>query len=150
MKKFVLLNLVLLLAATMAFAGNSKAEMFSYDKKQVQSEFAQLNQLEKFVNAHEGASLNEIKTFNDAPALAGFNSQSPMSPMFDFDDMEWVPFAWGFLCCPVGFFVVAINDSSSKDEKTSFWIGAIASAVINATWNIIVWTSTSAAVSTTP
>ncbi|MFW6019159.1 MAG: hypothetical protein ACOCPM_01135 [Bacteroidales bacterium] len=131
MKKFVLLNLIVLFAVAITFAGNSKAEMFSYEKEQVQSEFAEMNQLENFVNTHEGATLNEIKSFRDAPDFAGINSPSPENMLFDINDMEWGSFAWGFLCCPVGFFVVALNDRRSQHEKTSFWIGAITSAVLS-------------------
>lgn len=131
MKKIVLLNVALLFIAATAFGENSKAQLFSYDKKEVRSEFAQLNQLEQYVNVHEGATLSEIQTFYDAPKFAGPNRKSSvMSPMFDFDDMDWGSFAWGLCCCPVGVFTVALNDSKSSDEKTSYWIGVISSAVI--------------------
>ena len=38
--------------------------------------------------------------------------------------VDWNSFAWGFCCCPVGFFTVAVNNNSDSDMKTSYWIGA--------------------------
>ena len=51
--------------------------------------------------------------------------------MFTIDDMDWGSFAWGFCCCPIGFFVVAINDDKTQEQKTSYWIGVIAGVVLD-------------------
>lgn len=128
MKKFMLLNFAMLFIAITAFGGNSKAELFDYDKKEVQSEFEEINQVEQFVSTHQDATFQDVQSFYDANGLN--NPSKGMVPLFSIDDMEWGAFAWGFLCCPVGFFVVGINDSKRQDEKTSYWIGVVTSAVI--------------------
>ena len=129
MKKIILLTAVTLFMAATAFGGNSKADLFSYDKKEVQSDFKEINKVEQYVSAHQDATLHDVQTFYD---VNGLNNQSDeMALLFDLDDMEWGSFAWGFCCWPVGFFVVGINDSKSQDEKTSYWIGTGTVVLLN-------------------
>ncbi|MGB3468652.1 MAG: hypothetical protein WBA74_25430 [Cyclobacteriaceae bacterium] len=66
-------------------------------------------------------NLTELKAVNSIEATEGFS----------IDDMDWGSFAWGLLCCPIGFFVVAINGNKSKEQKTSFWIGWGVGVVLN-------------------
>ncbi len=143
MKKGILFSFMLLLISSVAFSGTTSDELFSYDKNQVEQEFTELNQLEAYVNANQGVTLADVQLeFN-----SNFNMQS--SPLkFDFGDIEWGAFAWGFLCCPVGFFVVVLDDRARKDEKTSFWIGVITNVVINGIINAIYWTAVANAVTT--
>lgn len=89
-----------------------------------------LNELEAIVIANPAITINEVN------ANFGYNlemdSYALMASKFTLDDMEWGPFLWGFLCCPVGLFVVVTNDRSTKDEKTSYWLGVGAGVVLNA------------------
>ena len=45
--------------------------------------------------------------------------------------MDWGSFAWGLLCCPVGFFVVVTNKDKEQAQKTSFWVGWLTAVIIN-------------------
>lgn len=101
------------------------------------SDFAELDQLEKEVKENglvdydalvqsnpdllSNLNLTNLRTINSAEATEGFS----------FDDMDWGAFAWGLLCCPIGFFVVAINGNKTSDQKASFWIGWGVGAVLN-------------------
>jgi len=127
---------VLMLSTQMLFAAPALSsvevadEDIAFNEEAFEAEFAELNNLEEAVLSNEVASIEEaaemgynMDNFNNLNAIASAQG-------FSFDNMDWVSFAWGFFCCPVGFFVVAINKDKSSDEKTSFWIGAIISSVI--------------------
>ncbi len=144
MKKELLLSFMLLLISSVAFSGTTNDELFSYDKNQVEQEFAELNQLEAYVDANQGITMADVQL----EFQSNFNMQA--SPLkFDFGDIEWGAFAWGFLCCPVGLFVVALNDRARKDEKTSYWIGVIANAVLSSITTVIYYVAFAATVTTT-
>ena len=46
--------------------------------------------------------------------------------------MDWASFAWGFLCCPIGFFVIITNKDKDSSQKKSFWIGTITGVILGA------------------
>lgn len=101
------------------------------------SDFAELDQLEQQIKENglldydaliksnpellSDLNLTNLRTINSVEATEGFS----------FDDMDWGSFAWGLLCCPVGFFVVAINGNKTSEQKASFWIGWGVGAVLN-------------------
>ncbi len=130
MKKVTLLLMMAVFAISTAFAGN--ANLFSYNQDELNQEFEQLNALEGYVLANQGVAISDVENnpLFGTMDFSGMKHSSPMGAMFSIEDMDWIAFAWGFICCPVGFFVVAIDDDSSKEEKISFWIGAIVSAVL--------------------
>lgn len=110
----------------------SNAELFEVDRQALQTEFSDLTEIEAYVLANQGVSLDEMQT-NPLIVSMDLNilrTASPMGAMFSIDDMDWGSFAWGLLCCPIGFFVVGINGDSTQDEKTSYWIGVIVSAIL--------------------
>ncbi len=132
-KNFLTIPLLLLLLPLMA-VGSNHAQFFSYDKEAVEETFSQLDQLEKQIILQTGINNESLSgkslMYSD---LTGINASSvPVSPLFGINDMDWGAFAWGFLCCPVGFFVVAINKQKPQRSKTSYWIGVIASSVLSA------------------
>lgn len=130
MKKVTLLLMMAVFAISTAFAGN--ANLFTYNQDELNQEFEQLNALEGYVLANQGVAITDVENnpLFGTMDFSGMKHSSPMGAMFSIEDMDWIAFAWGFICCPVGFFVVAIDDDSSKEEKISFWIGAIVSAVL--------------------
>lgn len=130
MKKVTLLLMMAVFAISTAFAGN--ANLFTYNQDELNQEFEQLNALEGYVLANQGVAITDVENnpLFGTMDFSGMKHASPMGAMFSIEDMDWIAFAWGFFCCPVGFFVVAIDDDSSKDEKMSFWIGVLVSAVI--------------------
>lgn len=133
MRKLLSTLLLALFAFTFnGFAGN--ADLFQVDRQSLTAEFADINELETYVLSNQGVSLEEMQS---NPLLVSMDlnilrTASPMGAMFSIDDMDWGAFAWGLLCCPIGFFVVGISGSASQDEKTSYWIGVIVSAVLGA------------------
>jgi hypothetical protein len=125
MKIRLLLFLMMLGLTQVAFAGNG--DLFSYDKQALEQEFAGLQQLEDYLTANPEMTLGQIQQ-NPAVLpvslnLSAMQSAGPLGAMFTIDDMDWGSFAWGYCCAPVGFFVVAINDKKSSDQKLSYWIG---------------------------
>jgi hypothetical protein len=128
MKKITLL-IVAFFTVTFIYAGN--ADLFSIDEQELNSEFAELTALEEFVQTNDMMSLEEIITTNSFD-LTSFNLNSFGASSQDAEfAFRWEGFLWGFLCCPIGFFVVAVNKNKDHDQKLSFWIGVAASSVIN-------------------
>ncbi|MDA7501717.1 hypothetical protein N8482_00420 [Chitinophagales bacterium] len=122
-----LLALLIYFACSLSLSASS-ADLFSYDKGALETEMSSLNQLEQLVKAQPGVSA-ELLAFEsnlNVNLASGYGAAAD----FSIDEMEWDAFAWGFCCWPVGFFLVAINDEASRDEKTSYWIGLIVSAVL--------------------
>lgn len=135
MKQFLTIAFFLLMASSSSFAIN--ADLFQIDDQAIQTELSELTQLESLVAANPALTFNEISSSLDFELES--NSYALMASKFTLDDMEWIPFLWGFLCCPVGLFVVVTNDSSTKDEKTSYWIGVAANVLISGITNAIIY-----------
>ena len=53
------------------------ADLFKVDDQEINAEFAQLNELEQFVEANEGLTLSEINTNN--PLVQNLNNSSDIS-----------------------------------------------------------------------
>lgn len=102
-------------------------EQLSLDVTAFEAEFSELEQLESAVFAGEITSLDEVE-------IAGMNTNKNYGIAATTGDLEfdWPAALWGFLCCPVGFFIYVTNKNRTKDEKTSFWIGFAAGTVLNA------------------
>lgn len=101
------------------------------------SDFAELEVLEKQIKENGLEDYNSLVQTNpdlltdlNLTDLRSLNSLEATEG-FTFDDMDWGSFAWGILCCPIGFFVVAINGNKSQDQKASFWIGWGVGVVLN-------------------
>lgn len=119
-----------------ALRAESYADVFSMDETSIQEEFAALNQLESYVLT-QGTTVSVSALPSDIVpqnfnAAAGLNS-----PNFTIDDMDWGSFAWGFCCCPVGFFVVAISPQKDSAQKLSYWIGVGVGTILGAITNVI-------------
>lgn len=130
-KLFILIFLVSVSA--MSFAGN--ASMFSYDADELNTEFSELQVMETMIITNQNLTITDFEQM-DADWLSyidlgAMKTASPIQAMFGIDDVDWMSFAWGFCCCPVGFFIVVLDDDKSKDEKLSFWIGVGVSFVLS-------------------
>ncbi len=133
MKKLALL--LSLFIVPLFYASATTENPHNLNKGQFEKDFQELKQLEAHVKGNASTTYREVKN-NNPELLEGINiakssNAKAMATGFSFSDIEWGPFAWGFCCAPVGFFVVAINDDKSKNEKISFWIGAGVSAVFS-------------------
>ena len=131
MKKIFIL-LFFVSTTILSFGGN--AALFSYDADELQSEFTDLQSLETMVIANQNLTIADFEQMDvdwlNRIDLEKMKTTSPVQAMFGIEDMDWTAFAWGFCCCPVGFFTIAIKDDKSSDEKLSFWVGVGVSVVI--------------------
>ena len=130
MKKLFTLAIMLAFALSSSFA--SDAGLFSYDQAAVDVQFEQLNELESYVLKNQGVSLTDMQTVNNE-ILMGLNlhpiAGTPFGPNQAMLDFDLGAFLWGLICCPVGFFVIVTNKDKTGDQKLSYWIGVVVSAV---------------------
>ncbi len=116
----------------MTFAGN--ASIFSYDADELNTEFSELQVMETMIITNQNLTITDFERM-DADWLSyidlgAMKVASPVQAMFGFNDLDLVSFAWGFCCCPVGFFTIINNENKSSDEKTSFWFGVLGGTVL--------------------
>jgi hypothetical protein len=134
MKKITLiLSLCLIMLAV-----NTKAnDDFSYDLNIINTELAELNQVEKIILENENQSIIVLnqqisENLSYGTKFIEYNKiHSPMQQQFSMEEMDWGSFAWGFCCCPIGFFTVAISKEKDSAQKASYWIGVGVSTVFS-------------------
>lgn len=136
MKKILLLFFVFLPFVSFA----TDASLFDLDEAALAEEFSELQTLEEAVvddpmmTLDQAASMNLVtEAFALAPSADGFEDSD-----FAF---QWEGFLWGFLCCPIGLFVIAVNSTKTKDNKISFWIGVAVSSVVSLVYEIALLSS---------
>jgi hypothetical protein len=116
-----------LLLPCLSFANN----LYDFDEKALDAEFAELTAFEEKIIASDFSTeiVSEIKekSFIELAASEPI-SVDQSNELY----MDWGSFAWGFCCCPVGFFVVAVSNQADHDMKTSYWIGVGANVVLGA------------------
>ncbi len=128
MKRLLLLSLAFL-AVNLSFAGS--ADLFRVNEQELNDEFADLSALENFVQNNNFISLHAIVDGNlyDVSTVNVNTMAASLQGSFAF---QWEGFLWGFLCCPVGLFVIALNENKDRDQKVSYWIGVAAATVLSA------------------
>lgn len=132
--------LAFLMLSTQSLFASSKelivtTEDMNFDVAGFEAEFAALDQLEKLVKEEGITSFAELESKESVSLdLTDFKSTNSITATqgFDWDNFDWPSGLWGFLCCPIGFFVVITNKDKTKDQKISFWIGVAASTVLSA------------------
>ncbi len=133
MRKFILMSWILVMLSFSFVYATNTASLFQYDKASVESEFSELNQLEQYVHNHESGSIRNMEHLSKVMGVMQDDEEAASSDNgFAMDDMDWGAFAWGFCCCPIGFFTVAINSNKTNDQKLSYWIGVGVSTVLSA------------------
>ncbi len=135
MKHFLTIILLFFMVSANSLATN--ADLFSIDEIAMEAQLSELTELESLVTSSPDLTFDEVASTLDFELEA--HSYALMASKFTLDDMEWGPFLWGFLCCPVGLFVVVLDDSSTKNEKLSYWIGVGANVVLSGITNGIVF-----------
>ena len=131
--KRIILFFIMLSAFNCTFASG---HLFQIDEKALEEEFQELSTLEATVLAHPSMDVSEARDLNYLPEE--FTSASADGFEGSNFSFQWEGFLWGFLCCPVGVFVVVLNKHKSKDNKTSFWIGVAANTVLSALQTIAI------------
>ncbi len=131
MVKKILISIIFTIVFATANATN--ASLFELDLQQLTNDFNLLNQIEQNVLSNK---INNTADMLNAGYFINnnlFNNYINAQSDFVF---EWEGFLWGFLCCPVGFFVVAVNSNKTKDNKISYWIGVCANSVLSTAYSI--------------
>jgi hypothetical protein len=120
MKK-ALFTALLALAFNLGFAAES-ADLFKVDDQEINTEFAQLNELEQFVNANEGITLEEINPSN--PLVQNVNNSSDILGILSTlrgDAPLGIPsFVWGLCLSWVGVLVVYFVADDRDETKKAF------------------------------
>jgi hypothetical protein len=121
----------LLFTALLALAFNlgnatENAELFKVDDQEINAEFAQLNELEQFVEANEGLTLSEINTNN--PLVQNLNNSSDilgvLSTLRGEPPLGIPSFAWG-ACFGVAGIAVVYFVSDDRDETKKAFKGCV-------------------------
>lgn len=132
----------LLLAITFVAGGMfvSKAEnasLFQYNKDAVNKEMTQLNQVESYVNAHDGVTLSQLKNENNA-VIQNMNLNSNAGFASVADGPAGIPsFVWGFCLSWVGILIVYLVVQDSDETKKALY-GCIVSAALYILWWVFV------------
>ncbi len=103
---------------------------FTYDKILLAQEFIDVNEANCWIETTD-ASYLDFQSNHYLYRKINLSNHIAVQPNFSFEEMEWLSFAWGLCCCPIGFFVVTLDKDSSKEDKTSFWIGVLAGIIIS-------------------
>ena len=117
-------------------ASASNVDLFSYDLSEINTELSDLEVVENIIAQNQNSTIDEInrKIINNNFLNSSFDTNYKSSLMsrnaFTIDDMDWGAFAWGLLCCPVGFFVVVTNKDKEKAQKTSFFVGWLTGLIV--------------------
>jgi len=127
----------LVLALAFVFnASASNADLFSYDLSEINTELSDLEIVENVIAQNQNSTIEEVnrKIINNNFLNSSFDTNYKSSLMsrnaFTIDDMDWGAFAWGLLCCPVGFFVVVTNKDKEKAQKASFFVGWLTAIIV--------------------
>ncbi len=134
MKKLLLAIVACFVFTSLSYGTN--ADLFELNEEKINTEFAELNELEAYVSMNENVTIHNIYQEN-AGLVNGMNlSYGPEGMMarnaFSLDDMQWDSFAWGFCCWPIGIFTVLLNDEKGSNHKISYFIGIGTVVVLNA------------------
>ena len=131
-----LFSICLAFASSLGFAGN--AELFNVDEQELNTEFAQLNELEAFVEANEGITISEINAENPLVTnmatssdilgvLASLNGDAPLG----------IPsFVWGLCLSWVGVLVVYFV-ADDRDETKKAFTGCAVNAGLYIIWVVV-------------
>jgi hypothetical protein len=115
MKKILSLISILALSFTVATA----AEPINFDAQNIDSEFEQLNKIEKFVINNEGTTLDNLKSQN-SELLSDINIEADAASVVASSDLPaGIPaFWWGCVLSWVGLILVyVLTDKDSAQTK---------------------------------
>lgn len=133
MIKKVLFGAILALACNVGMA-NADASLFAVNEQEISNEFAQLNELEQYVNANEGVTLSSMDESN--PLIANVSSSS--NAMGALSAMGEPPlgipsFLWGF-CFNVAGVALVYFVADDRDETKKAFIGCAVSGGVYILW----------------
>ena len=134
MKKSILLTSIILFL----FAGTSFAEdpdLFTYDKSVIETELAQLNELEKYVLDNPGVSLTKLEEegLPLASAVTNTNSYTAMNHMYE-KALGIGGFWWGCCLGPAGVLVVYLVTEDKAETRSSIIGCVVGSLLYGGSW----------------
>lgn len=138
MKKILSLISILALSFTIATA----AEPINYDAQTIESEFAQLNKIENFVQNNEGTTLDNLKSQN-SELLSDIKIEADTASVVASSDLPaGIPaFWWGCVLSWVGLILVyVLTDKDSAQTKKALLgclVGAGVWVLYFVFWNVI-------------
>ncbi len=129
MKKTLLTPVfALIIAVSGVFAGN--ADLFSYDRSQLDDEFAELNMLENYVKINEGITLTSLIDENH-PLIAGISLSNPFAPAIPFDEPPLgIPSFWWGCCIGVWGIAVVYFVTEDKEETKQAFKGCVVGTLV--------------------
>jgi hypothetical protein len=130
----VLFSIMLAFTFSVGFAGN--AELFQVDEQEINAEFAQLNELEAFVEANNGITASEINAEN--PLVANLSTSNDilgaLSSLAGEPPLGIPSFVWGLCLSWVGLGIVYFV-ADDRDETKKALIGCLVSAGLS----VLIW-----------
>ena len=130
---------LLLFAALILFFGGqnlwaSQADEFKVDQQQIQSEFADLNQLEQTVLQNNFMSLSEMQSRN---MLSAKYSNLNLTNGMMMEPALGIPgFWWGCVFGPVGILIVYLVTDNDRDEVKKSFYGCLVSGAFWIVWEV--------------
>ena len=148
MKKLLSIALVLVFSLTGSVMA-SDAELFKVDDQKINNEFADLNQLENYVNANQGVTLEEVQA-NNVKVLDGLTEspdsfQGMGSTLRGGDSPLGIPpFVWGLCLGWVGILIVYFVAEDRDLTKKAFYgclVGGLVYGVVYVIYFFLVLSS---------
>ena len=135
MRKIFSLLSILALSFTFAYA----EEPMNFDSQNINSEFDQINKIEKYVQANDGVTLSQLKSEN-SELLKGIDIEAQtMSTVAAGELPAGIPaFWWGCILTVVGVVLVYVLTDNDKEQTKKALMGCL---VTGAAWilYVVVW-----------
>ncbi len=142
MKKILFLPF-LLLCVFSSYAENTNADLL-INNTEVSSELSQLSALEKYLEAHPGATLNDLKSENNQ--LVDANLLNSMAAG-DKNPVIGIPsFLWGCGFGVVGLAIVYFVAEDQAETKKALWGCVVGTAIEAAAYFLLIAASTAATI----
>lgn len=122
MRKIISLLSILAFSFTFAYA----EEPLNFDEQNINSEFDQINKIERYVQQNQNVTLEELKA-NNSELLDGINLSAENSSAVMSGDMPLniPPFLWGCVFGIIGILLVYIMSDSDKDMTKKAVLGCL-------------------------
>jgi hypothetical protein len=136
MKRKTLILTFIMLLGCCSILSASQADEFRFDKKQLQSEFADLNQLEQLVQSNNFMTLSEMRQNH---IITGNLSEMNLTNSLMMDPALGIPgFWWGCILGLIGVLCVFLITDGDKAEVKQAFIGCLISSLLGITVQVVI------------
>ncbi|MEX2567388.1 MAG: hypothetical protein WD431_15700 [Cyclobacteriaceae bacterium] len=138
MKSVLFLTLSFLLVGSI-YAESPNATLFDINEDLVEAQVADLTNLENYVLANEGVTLNEVRNFvSDEDLNLSENMLDNFAAVMADHPVAGIPsFLWGCVLGPVGVAIVHFSEENKEETKKALWGCGAYGLVIVAYWVLI-------------